>query len=299
MNGLARWLGCEDQLDNLDKSLKRQNPAPITSKVSNVDEMIHALSGMDRFNLSRTPNFEPRRGAAVPSYVAAVATPLLYMPVRGGPEAEVLQWLAELDRVKVPALQTKMNQKQLRQWKRSSTGHRSFTVLRHPAPRIHAVFCDRILQTGSGSFAQIRNTLRRQFKLAIPKDWPNANYSKVDHRQAFEQFLAFVRANLAGQTGIRHDSSWATQAQALTGFGDFAPPDMVLREEEMQDMLPAMARRYGHVDPPIPGVSQGSPNEPFGLDDIYDDNLEALIAEIYQRDYMMFGFGPWKGAPQA
>jgi LPS sulfotransferase NodH len=294
LNGLARWLGCEDQLENLDKSLKPQNPTPITSKVANVDEMVAALGGMDRFNLSRTPNFEPRRGASVPSYVAAAATGLLYLPMKGGPEAEVRQWLADLDRVKTDALPTRMNQKQLRQWKRRSVGHRSFTVLRHPVARIHATFCEHILPTGKGSFLQIRNTLRRQFDLPVPVEWPAKTWGKSDHRAAFEVFLFFVRANLAGQTGIRVDASWATQAQTLSGFGDFNSPDMVLREDEISEMLPLMAQRYGHVEPPVPVVTGESPAAPVSLEDIYDEAIEELVADIYQRDYMMFGFGPWE-----
>lgn len=294
LNGMAKWLGCHDQLDHLDKSLKRQNPAPITSKVANVEEMAKSLANMDRFNLSRTPNFEPRRGAAVPSYVAGAMTPLLYLPMRGGPEAEVKQWLADLDRVGVDALPTKMNQKQLRQWKRRSLGHRSFTVLRHPVARAHTVFCDRILQTGEGSFMQIRSTLRRQFKLPIPKDWPSEAYSKSDHREAFLAYLNFAKANVNGQTGIRVDAHWGTQSQSLSGFGDFNAPDLVLREDEMQDMLPTLAKRYGHEAPPIPTTPSETAKAPYSLADIYDDEIEALVAEAYQRDYMMFGFGPWK-----
>ena len=63
MNGLARWLGVSAQLDSLDQSLKKQNPEPMAEKVTNFDAMGEALARLDRFNLSRTPNFEPRRGA--------------------------------------------------------------------------------------------------------------------------------------------------------------------------------------------------------------------------------------------
>ena len=66
---------------------------------------------MDQFNLTRTPNFEPRRGPAVPSYVAAANAPLLYMPIRSGPEQEVQRWLAALDGVGVDGLQSGFNQK--------------------------------------------------------------------------------------------------------------------------------------------------------------------------------------------
>lgn len=297
MNGLAKWLGASGELDSLDKSLKPQNPQPLTQKVRNPDEMITALSGLDRFNLSRTPNFEPRRGPVVPSYVGAATSPLLFLPIRGAPDTEVCNWMAALDGVDVDALATKMNQKQLRRWKRERTGHRSFTVLRHPLARAHSVFCEKILSTDPGSYAQIRETLRQKFKLPIPKHAPGPGYKLADHREAFETFLNFVRMNLAGQTGIRVDSGWCTQSQALDGFGDFTPPDFVLREEEMQDMLPLLATLLGHSLPPSPKTRE--PDQPYSLDDIYDAELEAFAAEVYQRDYMMFGFGPWRSSDHA
>ena len=292
MNGLAAWLGVDGRLDGLDKSLKRQNPSPVTSKVVNVDEMTEALGGLDRFNLTRTPNFEPRRGPAVPSYVAGVVTPLLYLPIRGGPEDEVMSWMAGLDSVPVSSLNTGMNQKQMRQWLRNNHGHRRFTVLRHPLARLHQVFCRKILNTGPGSFRKIRETLRRQYKLPIPPEAPDARYSRSDHRAAFEAFLGFVRMNLAGQTAIRVDGGWCSQSQALSAMSDFAVPDYVFREDEISEHLPALASRYGHQETVAPKAAQ--PDTPFTLDDIYDDDLEKEAASIYQRDYVMFGFGPWR-----
>ena len=61
INGLGTWLGVDEKLPSLDKKLKKQNPEPIEDKVSNYKEMEAALAGFDRFDLSRTPNFEPRR----------------------------------------------------------------------------------------------------------------------------------------------------------------------------------------------------------------------------------------------
>ncbi|NRB20614.1 MAG: sulfotransferase family 2 domain-containing protein [Rhodobacteraceae bacterium] len=291
MNGLARWLGVNEVLDALDDSLKRQNPAPVLSKVANVEEMSVALSGMDRFNLTRTPNFEPRRGPSVPGYVAGVVTPLLYMPIKGGPVTEVVNWLAGLDRVEADGLLTKMNQKQLRLWRRATPGYRSFTVLRHPVARAHAVFCEKILPAGPGKFSKIRETLRKRFKLPIPKDGPNQNYSKADHRAAFECFLDFLRANLAGQTAIRVDAAWASQSQVLSGFVELGSPDLVLREDEMAQELPHLARRIGRMKPAE--LASAPADQPYALEEIYDAGLEDKIAKIYQRDYVMFGFGPW------
>lgn len=292
MNGLACWLGVAQKLEALDESLKRQNPAPVLAKVANPDEMQAALAGMDRFNLTRTPNFEPRRGPAVPGYVAGVETPLLYLPLKGGPEAGVVQWMAGLDHVAPEGLIQGMNQKQLRQWKRSNKGFRSFTVLRHPAARAHAVFCRRILNAGEGSYRQIRSTLRQQFKLAIPEDGPGAGYSRAQHRDAFAGFLEFVKASLAGQTSVRLDAGWATQSQALAGFAELGTPDLLIREDEMGEDLPALARKLGRMEPGA--VPQAAPDEPYELADIHDAELEALIASVYQRDYLAFGFGSWQ-----
>ncbi len=292
MNGLAQWLGVAARLDQIDQSLKPQNPIPMTEKVENPEEMTAALAGLDRFNLTRTPSFEPRRGPAVPTYLAAAETPLLYMPVRGGPEEAVTRWLAALDGIDPEALPRKMTQKDLRQWKRRHPGHRGFTVLRHPVARAHHVFCTRILDDGPGSFRQIRDMLRRKFKLPIPKSAPGAGYDAETHRTAFLGFLDFVKMNLAGQTAVRVDGAWGTQAQTLSGFGDFALPDLVLREEEMATLLPELARRVGHVAPPPPGPDDAA--GPVALAEIYDSTVEERAADIYQRDYMMFGFGPWR-----
>ena len=292
MNGLASYLGVEDRLEALDTSLKRQNPSPLSEKVSNFGEISGALAELDRFNLSRTPNFEPRRGAVVPSYVAAAVAPLIYLPVRSGPEQEVMTWLAALDDVPEDALLTRFNQKALRQWKRGHGGHRSFTVIRHPALRAHHAFCERILSSGEGSYRQIRNTLRKVYKVPLPKDGPGLDYDRAAHRAAFVGFLEFVKANLAGQTSLRQDAHWASQSGAIRGFGELALPDMIIREDEMQSYLPALAMQIGRLDAPDPAPIQAG--HPFALEDIYDDDIESLISDIYQRDYWVFGFDRWK-----
>jgi LPS sulfotransferase NodH len=297
MNGLARWLGVDETLEGLDKSLKRQNPSPVTSKVTNPDEMFQALVALDRFNLSRTPAFEPRRGASVPTYVATPRAPLIYLPVQGGPEAQIQAWMADLDGVAEDALRIRMNQKDLRQWRRQHHGSRSFTVLRHPAARAHAVFCAKILSTGPGSYTGIRKTLRRQYKLPIPEQMPDAGYGIDDHRTAFRAYLTFIKANLAGQTSMRVDPHWCTQVQALQGIGELVLPDHVFREDELSVDLPRLAAQVG-VDK-CPALGAPVPDSPFTLSQIYDDALESLISDVYFRDYLMFGFGPWPGKGQA
>ena len=289
MNGIAMWLGQPDRLEGLDKNLKRQNPEPLSAKVKNFDEMEKALNQLDKFNLGRTPNFEPRRGAAVPNYLACAETPLMYLPVRSGPEADVRAWMAALDGGE---LQTDFSQKSLRQWMRANKGHRSFTVLRHPVARAHHAFCNKILTTGPGSYGGIRKTLRRVHKMPIPEGEPDAGWSLDQHRAAFLSFLEFVRANLSGQSSVRQDAHWTSQAAVLQGMGSFALPDLVLREEEMAGALPALARRMGHEA--APAVGRAEPEAPFALSDIYDGDVEAAAQDAYARDYLVFGFGKWR-----
>ncbi len=81
LNGLAKFLGVAAQLDAPDASLKKQNPEEMSDKVVNPAEMEAALARLDRFNLARTPNFEPRRQATIPSFTAATGAGALFMPI--------------------------------------------------------------------------------------------------------------------------------------------------------------------------------------------------------------------------
>jgi LPS sulfotransferase NodH len=291
MNGLARYLGIDEALEALDKNLKKQNPSPISAKVANYDHMVSSLSKLDRFDLTRTPNFEPRRGPNVPSYVVAAESSLIYMPLRSGPNQQVLDWMAALDGVSLDDLHTKMSQKDLRQWKRKHSGHRSFTVLRHPVQRAHDAFCRHILNTGKGSFLQLRNTMVRRYKMPLPADGQDESYDLAAHRTAFVAFLTFLKGNLSGQTAIRVDASWCTQAQAIMGFGEVCLPDRIIRESDLSVELFELANIVGRGDAPDLGAAE--PDQPFELSQIYDAEIEKLASDAYQRDYVTFGFSRW------
>ncbi|MBW7921878.1 MAG: nodulation protein NodH [Rubellimicrobium sp.] len=290
MNGLAAFLGIEGRLETLDRKLKKQNPAPHEEKVANFEAMEASLARLDRFNLSRTPNFEPRRGPAIPAVMAAAKSPLLWLPVKGAPEAQVRDWLTALDGAPP---QDGFTHKTLRQWKNRHPddrgGHRSFAVIRHPLARAHEVFCTRILATGAGSFANIRATLRANYGLPIPEAAPPADWPDADHRAAFAAFLGFLKANLSAQTAIRVDPAWATQTAILQGMAAFALPDHIIREDEAPAALPALAASLG-----APAAAWPAPPEDADrarLARIADRDIEALARDAYARDYMTFGFG--------
>lgn len=295
INGLARFLGEKVVLEALASKFKKQNPEPLRDKVRNYVALEKAVAKVTAFDLDDAPNFEPRRPAMVPSYVTAPEAPLLYLPIRGGPEAEIRSWLAAVDAEPVETLATAMNQKALRKWKRLHPGHRSFTVLRHPAARAHHVFCRHFLADGPETFPEIRKALARQYDVALPAGAPGEGWRAEDHRAAFVGFLGFIARNLAGQTPIRVDPAWASQAQVIAGFGQVIQPDHLLRESQLALGLALLGEEIGRDVPPLP---ETAPDAPFTLAEIYDDSVEAATQAAYQRDYMLFGFGPW-GAEEA
>lgn len=275
LNGLAAFLGIPSRLEAVDQTLTVQNPEPLADKVTNAAAMELALARLDRFNLSRTPNFEPRRSAGIPAFIASRDVPLLFMPVRGGPEARVTEWLESFG-----GLERDFVQKTLRQWKRSNAGHRSFTVLRHPVDRAWAAFQE---ARGTGLGQEQRNVISRVHGVAFPKQ----GYASVgDERDAFIAFLRFLKRNIAGQTGFRTAAGWATQTAVLQGFALFHGPDAVLREDRLQEGLGWLCAEIGVAMPPLRGA------EASGLDAVMSDEVEEAARDTYQRDYMGFGFGP-------
>ena len=280
MNGLAAFLGVEARLKALDDTLKKQNPEPVQDKLENPQALEQALPGIDVFALNRTPNFEPRRPAAIPTAIAAAKAPLLYFPVRSGPLG-LQDWLATLG-----GLVEGFEQKTLRQWKRANPGHRSFTVIRHPLLRAHVAFREKIV---SGQLADHRRILIRAYKADLPDPGQPFPHAEAE-RAAFLVFLHYARLATSGQTGQRVDPNWASQTAILQGFAGFQPLDLVIREDRLAEGLAFLAAQVG-VKPPA-----AFPSDPAvdALAAIHDDSLEAAAEQAYARDYMGFGFARWR-----
>ena len=284
LNGLAAWLGVDARLDAPDDKLKKQNPEEIGEKVTNPAEMEVALARLDRFNLARTPNFEPRRPPAIPSFIAVEAAGLLYMPVRSGPEAHVQAWMVRLGR---GALVGDFVQKTLRLWKKANPGHRSFTVIRHPLLRAHQAFLTQIV---SGKLAEHRASLIRSQKADLPP--PGQPFLDLaQHRDSFAAFLRFAKLSVSGQAGQRVAPHWASQTAVLQGFAGFQGPDFVFREDRMAEGLAFLAAELALEDaPPAPQDHAAM----AALEEVWQPSLEDVAQDAYARDYMGFGFGPWK-----
>lgn len=280
--GLARYLGLSAQSRGPSRTLVKQNPEPLEQKVANFDGMEAALARLDRFNLSRTPNFEPRRGPGVPGFMACATAPLLYMPLKAGPVEAVADWLQALGDGSAPI--AGFTQKTLRQWMREQPGHRRFTVLRHPVARAHAAFCDYIL---NGTYAEIREILRKRYRLPLPPVEKVGGMDLAAHRAAFLAFARFLKGNLAGGTAVRIDGAWASQTAIIEGYAQFALPDLILREEDLAVDLPRLAEGLGAA---AAAWRPDAPQRPFALAEVLTPEIEQAIREAYARDYLGFGF---------
>lgn len=279
MNGLAAFLGVEARLKSLDDTLKKQNPGPLEDKLENPEALAQAIAAIDVFNLGRTPNFEPRRAAGVPTAMASDAG-LLFFPIRSGPDIAIRDWFDSLGDVTEG-----FEQKSLRQWKRKHPGHRSFTVLRHPLLRAHAAFRAKIV---AAEAPDLRRILINGFLAELQP--PGEPFATVEaERAAFLIFLTYCRLATGGQTGARVDPSLASQTALVQGMASFQPLDQLLREDRLAEGLAALAAEAG-VSPP--SVNPDPATEV--LLSIWDESLETAAAEAYQRDYMGFGFTRWK-----
>ncbi len=277
ITGLLHFLGRTD-LDRVEPGRDQvpQNPQELAQKVANFDAMQADLRDMDPFDLHRLPVFEPRRGPAVPSFIAADAgRGLLFMPVKGGPEQRIRDWLSRLG-----ATQGGFTQSTLRQWKRARPGHRSFSVLRHPLLRAWEAF-DHLLVQGS---AEQRDLLRRLHRVPLPPEDGLADLSDDARVAVFADFLAFLRRNLNGQTSLPTHPIWASQTEVLSGFARLALPDLLVRENRLPEDLAHLARAAGIADPMLDGMTAPIP------DALRDRTLAEAAQAAYLRDYVTFGF---------
>jgi hypothetical protein len=77
----------------------------------------------------------------------------------------------------------------------------------------------------------------------------------------------------------------------LQGMAQFALPDIVLREDELPNELPALAAKVGVEDCPA-FIPEPHKNNDL-LNAIYTGRIEEAARAAYARDYQIFGFEDW------
>jgi len=73
-------------------------------------------------------------------------------------------------------------------------------------------------------------------------------------------------------------------------MGEFALPDLILREHDLKRDLDRLAEDVGITSVALP---ESEADTPYTLADVYDPELETLAQDVYQRDYVMFGYQDW------
>ncbi len=281
LNGLAGFLGASGRLKDLDYRFKKQNPEALEDKVSNPVEMAKGLARIDWFNLSHTPNFEPRRPPGVPQYMASSGAPLLFLPIRSAPETRMKSWLAGFG----PMLPN-FDRNTLRSWRSAHVGHRSFTVLRHPLARAHAGYAEFLKKEW---MPELRPYLRRVHKFQLPPKGTGFA-DPAEFRAGLLVFLELIKHIAAGRTELRMPAQFASQFATLQGFGQLQSPDLVLREQNLAAGLAQLLEEIGIPGPPLPPETDGAQH---ALAALYGPDLEAAARAAYLRDYEAFGFGDW------
>lgn len=296
ISGLGRFLGADGPPDPGKVRAKVQNPTAVAARLTNArvaEEALHALVTPD---LGHLPTNEPGRGPGLRLFRVCRSAPLLYMPIRGAGYDPVPDWMKQVD--PEGEVDSGLTQKDMRRWKRQHPGHRSFTVLRHPLPRVHDAFCRFILPADVENYADLRHALIHQYDVPLSETGADEAEDQNRYRAAFLAFLEFLAGNLGGQTALRVDNTWATQAVLLHAIGQFAIPDRVIRADRLKSELKSLCEEVG-VSDVSPEADVEVPAS-FRLADIHDAEIETACAAAYRRDYVMFGFRPWQpGEDQA
>lgn len=282
INGLAKFLGSDQELSGFAEKIKRQNPQPLEEKVSNYDQMVSELGalGLEGLDAARAP--ETERGISVRDFVVCARVPVLHVPVPGVDAQVVLDWMAKLDGTDAGSLATGMNQKKLGRWLDGATGLSAIAVVEHPLQRAYRVFRKHIYPGGAHIFPQIQSRLVDHFGLDLPEDHAGDDEGLA---AAFETFLEFLKSNVAGQTSIRIDANWEAQHRLLSGVH---PLTRVLHRNAFPVAAREIAQALGS------DVEADDPAPAEGLNRIYTRRLENLARGTYGKDYALYGFADWE-----
>ncbi|SUZ32676.1 hypothetical protein ROE7235_02437 [Roseibaca ekhonensis] len=286
LNGLAAWLGVAARIEAPSRKLKRQNPEPLEQKLTNPDAVRDGLARLDRFNLSRTPNFEPRRGPMVWGLRACASLPIAYLPMPGAPDPGVLEWMAQIDEGR--AVKADFTAQSWRDWLRAHPARAVFSVLHHPLARAHEVYLRQVVH---GQRANVRAFLARVHGVTLPEKDAMDSYDDALHRAGFLAYLRFVAANLNGQTAIAVMPAWASQTKVIEGVMGQAPLHHLFRTEWLARDLPGLGAGLG-LD--LPAFAPVATPRRFTLAGIYDAEIEAAGRAAYGLDYEALGFEDWR-----
>lgn len=315
LNGISVFLGYPQKLKNLKEIIKRQNSDIWADKIENLAEFQTYVASNTKM---QSPRAMAKKGMRpnIPKMVTCLSKPLLFAPIPGGPNVEILRWMAALDEASVDdtgileavesgdILHSGHSRRTLYEWMQSNSGLVSISAVRHPVARAYTTFMDKIFTVGSGSYDSIRAQLVDSYDIDLPSsklstsdkldELLNSGWEQRHHRTAFHQFLKFINKNLGGRTSIRKDGMWTSQSQFIAAFSTAVPLSLIIREGQMDPAFRYIESQVGCDAPLLPApVTDGYV---FGLDEIYTQQTENLARKAYETDYTRFGFADYYAA---
>ncbi|PIB26608.1 hypothetical protein BFP76_12000 [Amylibacter kogurei] len=297
MNGVARFIGARKMQKTLSQKMARQNPEPLSQKVSNFDEMMQSIATMDFASLREASLSGAKYQLDVKQFYCGDTSPLLYFPIGNCQRDQVLKWMKMHD----ASVSNNQNKAVLNEWLKSRNIRSVFSVLDHPVDRAYKAFYDHIFLNGASVFPWIRKNLIQYYDAPLPSDEQMENasretllgdgYSADQHAKAFACFLKYLKGNLNGQTRARIDPCWASQFSVLAGLSEWVQPDVIVTPDQLAISMAFIESKLGLKPIGLPDPDQ--PDQMFTLAEIYDAKIEKLTRAAYQIDYNRFGFKDW------
>ncbi len=287
MNGLATYLGVEERRNSFEEEIKRQNPEPLSQKVSNYAQMMDELAqiGSERTESEHFP--ETGRGLGVRDMIVCNNVSVLLAPLPGVNVDKALFMMGQLDGAEPGTLTTGLKQKELNNWLEDARKLSSFAVVQHPLERAYQAFQKHIFPPTGATYPKIRRRLKAHFDVPLPDDLEDWSVEK--HANCFEAFLVFLKSNVSGQTSIRIDGQWEMQHKLLSSISNVLPIANIVREDEIETYSAELSARHGKAVTTMPT----SPSGEIRLVEIYSRRLENLARAAYAKDYRLLGFGDW------
>jgi len=300
-NGVAKFLGSDQQLTDVQSKTKRQNPDGLREKLTNYDEMREQVRRLNIFESDIEAYVEPAKTRGSVAVHAGRTIPIMYLPIRQGPNDPTVQWMQSLE-ADGNQPQTKMSEAEVQNWLGAHSDRSVLTVLEHPVERAYRAFNRRIVFLPSDKSIWLRRILREQFGLDFPS-WgdgvkPQAqhlehhSYTSALHKENFLKFLGFLKGNLSGQTVTPVFSEWSHQYSQVESYQRFTVPNFIVRPQDKDTMFSTIQKLHGlKAKRPLLKVLE---KELVPLNTIYCDKIEQATRDAYHQDYVKFGFHDWK-----
>ncbi len=289
INGLAKYLGQSEILPKVRHATLQQNPGAISDRVSNPQDLPAATLP------ARAPPVDPTALPAIARLILAKDLPLVLAPLNRGLEGGISDWMNAIGPPSAGNtggnVTTGLGRRDFARWRGTHGKAIMFACLSHPMRRAFSAFQRHILSDGPERFPVIRRQLVQRYGLVLPTV---GEATVPETRQAFHQFLLFLERNLSGNTSIRTDQSWASQAALIDGYSRLMPISLIARSEKWHQAATYLAEFLG-VDRPHQHAPRGQVETDLdtALAAFVSPETEALLRQAYATDYARYGWVDW------